>query len=303
MRGITAALTILILGFLATWSASAGTSLQYDEQTTPAVRDGTWLATAIYDFNISEYTGDPNDPIMCGGVNQQHTDTLWIALKGVSARVRINTALSGYDTVVAVWPSNNAYAITGPYIACNDDIGPSQGSQVEFNAVATKTYLIELAEFGQDNQAGGLRVRAMAICDGLEATIYGDRLANARPDGISGTAGNDVIVGLGGDDTIDGKGGDDTICGNAGGDTLSGGPNNDTLDGSSGNDTAHGQGGADVALGGAGNDTLTGGTGNDQLEGGPGSDDMNGGPDTDTCFGGSGTDTAAPSCEATPGVP
>jgi hypothetical protein len=96
----------------------------------------------------------------------------------------------------------------------------------------------------------------------------------ARPDRLTGTAGDDVICGRGGNDRISGGGGDDAIFGDGG---------SDRIDGGAGADTLYGDDGADRVNGGDGNDVLAGGPGADRLKGLAGADHAEGGEGRDRC--------------------
>lgn len=117
-------------------------------------------------------------------------------------------------------------------------------------------------------------------------------MADATPDPVLATEGNDLINGTSGTDAINGMGGNDTINGNGGDDALAGGAGNDTLNGGSGNDLLEGNDGNDLLRGGNGNDALNGGAGVDRLEGGSGNDGLNGMTGDDLIIGGGGLDRA-----------
>jgi alpha-tubulin suppressor-like RCC1 family protein len=207
----------------------------------------------------------------------------------VGGRTIIDTFGSHFDTFLAVYTGNSISGLTP--VAANDDILPSEQSEVIFTATAGTTYRIALAAFGYADPASGstrLFWRQSAPCDGRPVTV--DRGMGDQP-----TAGADVIRGTAANDTINGLGGIDRICGGNGNDTLSGGPGAtvDRLFGENGNDTLRG---------GAGNDALNGGGHNDTLFGEAGNDSLNGGAQRDTCNGGLQRDTQV-ACEVRTAIP
>lgn len=145
--------------------------------------------------------------------------------------------------------------------------------------------------------------------------------ANAGPDNIIGTSGDDRIEAGAGDDTVDGGAGNDTIFLGIGSDTANGGPGNDTIFGSGGADNVTGgpgddqvfledgtdestpsdiggipqDGGNDIIRGGGGNDILSDRYGTNELYGDEGADtlravDAFGDGTPDQLFGGFGVD-------------
>lgn len=115
--------------------------------------------------------------------------------------------------------------------------------------------------------------------------------ANAAPNKIEGTAGNDFIYGTAGKDVIRGLGGDDFIIAGGGDDKVSGDAGNDAVYGGFGNDQINGNDGNDVLFGDQDNDSLWGGKGDDWLDGGEGDDSLVGGDGADRLIGGWGNDT------------
>jgi Ca2+-binding RTX toxin-like protein len=115
--------------------------------------------------------------------------------------------------------------------------------------------------------------------------------ANAAPNKIEGTAGNDFIYGTAGKDVIRGLGGDDFIIAGDGDDKVSGDAGNDMIFGGEGHDQINGNDGDDLLRGNAGNDSLWGANGNDLLEGSEGDDRLDGGDGLDSLFGGAGSDS------------
>jgi Ca2+-binding RTX toxin-like protein len=69
----------------------------------------------------------------------------------------------------------------------------------------------------------------------------------SAPDGLQGSAGNNVLAGGGGGDTVAGAAGDDTIQGGSGIDSLFGGDDQDVIDGGTGADSMAGGPGTDTA--------------------------------------------------------
>ena len=118
------------------------------------------------------------------------------------------------------------------------------------------------------------------------------------PDGISGSAKNDILIGREEGDQIFGVEGNDSVYGGLGNDELHGGPGNDRIFGGEGNDwlidNVFGRGNdvwfIDFFYGGDGDDLFYGDNGNDLFYGGDGDDFIDAGAGDDYVYGGEGND-------------
>ncbi|MGR3502834.1 Hint domain-containing protein [Pseudaestuariivita sp.] len=120
------------------------------------------------------------------------------------------------------------------------------------------------------------------IIAGIETTDPALEQLDEGPDGIAGTADDDInpdndrddVWGGNGNDTITTGDDDDTIGGGRGDDLLDGGIDDDSIGGGEGNDTIIGGQGADTLNGFEDRDLFVGGNAGDVIDGGGGGDDV-----------------------------
>ena len=120
---------------------SQATSVANDTCASATVIGTPPFANAI---DTTQATTDPADPFgscACG----QNGHSVWYQFTaGRSGEVTVDTAGSGYDTVLSVFTGSCG----GPLpVVCNDDSDGTLQSQVHFEAVAGATYLIEVTSF------------------------------------------------------------------------------------------------------------------------------------------------------------
>ena len=89
--------------------------------------------------------------------------TVWFSLEGTGSSVTIDTAGSGFDTVLAVYTRASDGSLVLVDGACNDDflfepIGRSRQAAVTFETVAGTSYLIQVGGFPDDDNWGTLRL-------------------------------------------------------------------------------------------------------------------------------------------------
>jgi hypothetical protein len=102
---------------------------------------------------------DPEKPASCAPLGR----TVWYRIRGTGSPITIDTAGSGFDTVVAVYTGSSFTEV-----ACDDDVffqgfPFSVQAKVTFDTVAGATYLVQVGGFGSqdigiDPEFGTLRV-------------------------------------------------------------------------------------------------------------------------------------------------
>jgi Ca2+-binding RTX toxin-like protein len=288
--------------------------------------------TGQIDGTNVEATGEAGEPVIDSETSASDSspiESVWYDwTTQVSGPATVNTCVSSYDTMVAVYTGDTVGGLT--LVASNDDACPSGGgsndlgSEVPWSAVAGTNYKIQVDGFLSAEGTFTLRFS--------QCTIDG----SSGNDNIVGTNGDDVICAGGGDDTISGRRGNDTILGEDGNDLAQPGGGNDQFDGGNGtdeinyneaavtgnatihlgtqtatapgagsdtlvsvenatgssfDDTITGSGGNNVISGRDGNDTSNGKGGNDTIDGKAGNDTLTGENGNDTLVGGAGGDS------------
>jgi len=180
-----------------------------------------------------------------------------------------------------------------------DIVNGGPGSDLSNYASRTSPLNVSLDDVADDGEAGEN--------DNVKTTV--ERVfGGSAPDGLQGSAEDNLLAGGGGGDTVAGTAGDDTVKGDAGIDSLFGGDDRDVIEGGSGADSMAGGAGPDTAdYSGAGtgitvtiddvaNDGIPAEGDNvkttiENVIGGRFNDNIDGNDNPNTLFGGLGTDT------------
>jgi formylglycine-generating enzyme required for sulfatase activity len=104
-------------------------------------------STASASANSTSATAESGEPNHAGSEAAKSVWWSWIA--PTSGPVRITTAGSNFDTVLAVYTGTNLYSLLE--IAANDDANGLSQSSLEFEAVAGTTYWIAVDGFGGES--------------------------------------------------------------------------------------------------------------------------------------------------------
>jgi hypothetical protein len=116
------------------------------------------------------------------------TRTAWWRFTGTGRPVTLSTALSDFDTVLAVYDAPGGTPILGNQVACNDDdpgAGGATTSALTFSSVRGKNYLVQVASRLSDHGSIDLRASSSA------RPANDDRLAAAAlSTGVAATVGN-----------------------------------------------------------------------------------------------------------------
>jgi len=119
--------------------------------------------------DVTDTTGAttaPDDPLLdCGGFKQGNNTVWWQYTAARDGVVLVDTFGSSYDTVLAIWTGARG-ALTA--VACNDDAG-ARYSQLWIEAVAGRTYYIEVAEYARTGMASEPAASATTIQGGTLA--------------------------------------------------------------------------------------------------------------------------------------
>ncbi len=110
---------------------------------------GAFPFTVTQDTTLATLASD--DPDMGAGAGR-NSKTVWYRFVApASGSIRADTHASDYDTVLAAWTGSRGQLALA---ASNDDLYPSQQSEVAFNVQSGATYYLEIAGYG-DGAAGG----------------------------------------------------------------------------------------------------------------------------------------------------
>ena len=153
---------------------SVALNLEFNSQSKPSNDDflnATALTggTANDTANSAGATSESGEPSHDGNPAEKSLWWSWTAVE--SGPVRISTAGSAFDTVLAIYSGTSIYSLVG--IASNDDANGGWESQVEFDAVAGTTYRI--AVDGYDGASG-----AVALAVSQSDSPSNDDFANAQ---------------------------------------------------------------------------------------------------------------------------
>jgi hypothetical protein len=114
--------------------------------------------------NTENATRNVNDPSIC--VSNYYSNTTWYRWTADSSRwMKANTYGSSFDTVLAVMENG-----TNTVLACNDDYFGLL-SNLEFNAVAGRTYYFMIANYGSSLPEGSGHVARLTISPVLSAPV------------------------------------------------------------------------------------------------------------------------------------
>lgn len=180
-----------------------------------------------------------------------------------------------------------------------DIVGGGPGSDLSNYSSRTNPLNVSLNDVADDGEAGEN--------DNVKTTV--ERVfGGSAPDGLQGSAEDNLLAGGGGGDTVAGTAGDDTIKGDAGVDSLFGGDDHDVIEGGGGADSMAGGPGPDAAdysgalagihvtIDDVANDGIPAEGDNvmttiENVIGGRFNDNIDGNDNPNTLFGGLGTDT------------
>jgi Ca2+-binding RTX toxin-like protein len=143
-------------------------------------------------------------------------------------------------------------------------------SQADLDLLPGETRSFDVSFRVNDGEFNSNTATAHIVVTGYTPTTPGVVLVAGKlqhPNGLNGTAGNDIINSKQNNDVINGGWGDDRLIGYNDRDLLNGGYGRDYLEGGNGNDTLNGGAGSDTLVGGHGKDVFVfdSGTGEDQV--------------------------------------
>ena len=160
--------------FTLTWSRPGPTNDDYDTSTFELLRG----ASGSVDSNNFFATKQPGEPAHAGNAGGASVWYLWTP--GANGRVRISTAGSGFDTLLAVYTGSSLTTLT-PLAANDDAAGGTTTSTVTFDVNGGPNAAYWIAVDGKNGATGTLRLTWAAV------PPANDDLVDAAP--LTGTAG------------------------------------------------------------------------------------------------------------------